>query len=107
MGAYAKLHNLDICRKLLLFVLLGLRAWGQQIAGAIVGHVVDSTGVAVVRTIRSDEDGSYIASFLPLGRYAVEVEAPGFKRYTQSGIELYLSQKLTVSLRHEVGDLAQ
>ena len=122
MGAYAERHNLGMCRTLLLFVLIGLSAWGQEITGAILGNVVDSTGVAVagatvrvrstergavVRTIRSDEGGGYVATLLPIGLYAVEVEAPGFKRYTQSGIELHVAEKLTVSVRLEVGELAQ
>jgi hypothetical protein len=44
---------------------------------------------------------------LPTGHYSVAVEAKGFKKFVQKDIQLNVSDKLTVSARLEVGDIAQ
>lgn len=109
--------------RLLALVFIGFSSlFAQEVTGSIVGRVLDAAGApvpsatvrvrstergAVVRTLSSDTDGAFVATLLPIGFYAIEVEASGFKRLTQSGIELHVGEKLTFSLRLEVGDLAQ
>lgn len=105
-----------------LFILSVFSLTAQEVTGSIVGQVTDSAGSpvpsatvrvrstergAVIRTLNSDAEGAYVATLLPIGFYAIEVEAPGFKRYTQSGIELHVAEKLTIGIRLEIGDLAQ
>ncbi len=122
MGADPARHNLAMRFLFLLLTLFATALTAQEVTGSIVGTVLDSVGSpvagatlrvrstergAVVRTLSSDAEGSYVATLLPIGFYAVEVEAPGFKRFTQAGIELHVGEKLTVAIRLEVGDLAQ
>src|SRR6516164_6689030 len=67
---------------------------GQTLAvtGSITGAVADSTGAAVpealvtarnedtlaVRTTKTDQDGRFYFSTLPIGSYTLRVEKPGF-----------------------------
>src|SRR5207245_7140866 len=75
----------------------------QQITGSIVGTVTDSSGAIIsgalvtttntdknvdVRTVTTNQNGYYVVTFLPIGHYAVRVEAKGFKTYTRTGITL-------------------
>src|SRR6185436_16445830 len=70
--------------------------------GAITGSVTDPSGAAVAgakvtatslstalsRSTSSAVDGGYILPLLPVGMYSVSVEAAGFKRVEQRGIEV-------------------
>ena len=80
----------------------------QTVTGTLRGTIVDSTGAVVpdahltaknketglVRTVSSNGEGTYLISFLPLGRYDVTVEGKGFQRITKTDvlIELYLTR---------------
>ena len=44
------------------------------------------TGINTV--LKTNTDGIYSAIDLPIGKYNVTVEHPGFKKYTQAGITL-------------------
>ena len=90
----------------------------QEITGSIVGTVRDATGAnvpnatvtitdtdkkAVVRTVNTDEDGSYSAPQLPVGNYEVMVEAPNFKKYLETRIKLDVNQRRTIDVALEAG----
>src|SRR5450755_4315578 len=75
----------------------------QDISATIQGVVLDSSGKSVpnakvsviltdrnqtIRTITTDDNGSYSAPLIPIGTYQVKVEATGFKTFDQSGIIL-------------------
>src|SRR6266851_2493089 len=114
-----------------LFVLLlvaGLSAgmcgivWAQEVTGSIVGTVTDSKGGVVpnakvtitntdrqivVRTLTTDDHGQYAAPLLPVGHYSVTVEIAGFKKVTQSGFVLNVSDKLAVNFTLEVGSVSE
>jgi outer membrane receptor protein involved in Fe transport len=94
----------------------------QETTGMIVGTVKDSTGAvvpnatvtitntdrnAVIRTITTDQAGNYSAPLLPIGHYAIAVEAKGFKKVVRSNIELNISDRLGQNFQLEVGDTAQ
>jgi hypothetical protein len=94
----------------------------QVVTGAIVGAVKDTSGGVVpgatiiitnldqnvvVRTLKSDAQGGYSATLLPVGRYAVTVEAANFKKTTDTGIVLDVDETLTVNLTLEVGAATQ
>ena len=98
----------------------GLRA--QEITGSIVGSVLDASGAgvpgalitftntdrnAVVRTTTSAGNGEYTAPLLPIGHYAIAVEAKGFKKSIQQGIELNVNDRLTINLNLEVGQVQE
>jgi hypothetical protein len=109
-------------RFLISLLILGSLTNAQEVTGSILGNVQDpaGSGVAgaivrvrslergsVVRTLTTDSEGAYVATLLPIGFYAVEVEAKGFKRFVQSNIELHVAEKLTLNPRMEIGDVAQ
>ncbi|MBV8828203.1 MAG: carboxypeptidase regulatory-like domain-containing protein, partial [Acidobacteriaceae bacterium] len=87
----------------------------------IAGSVQDSSGGAVVdakiiatqtstgfaRATTSGSDGGYMLGNLPIGPYQLEVSAPGFKSYSQRGIELQVNTNPTINVVLEVGALSQ
>src|SRR4051794_7135079 len=79
----------------LLFVALaGHGALAQTVVGRISGTVKDPSGAVVAgasvavtnaatnleRTVKTDEDGFYTVTNLPVGTYTVSVEQAGFKK---------------------------
>ncbi len=93
----------------------------SQISASISGRVEDSSGAAVpgttvyvtnvetgaARTISSDEAGNFRALSLPIGRYALKAEKPGFKAVVKSGISLAVGQDALVNLTLEVGQVQE
>ncbi|MGH9730015.1 MAG: carboxypeptidase regulatory-like domain-containing protein, partial [Candidatus Acidiferrales bacterium] len=115
-------------RKLMMWVVVGMllgfggAAIAQQVTGNISGTVKDSSGAVVpnatvtitdtdrnqiVRTVKTDENGAYVAPLLPLGHFSVSAEADQFKKSSVTGIELHVNDKLTVNLTLEVGSTSQ
>ncbi|MBS1867805.1 MAG: carboxypeptidase regulatory-like domain-containing protein, partial [Acidobacteria bacterium] len=60
---------------------------GGVVAGATV-TVVNTERNVTVRTLKTGADGSYIAPYLPVGKYEVVVQASGFNKYIGTGITL-------------------
>jgi outer membrane receptor protein involved in Fe transport len=91
---------------LALFTLLGVSVNAQTVTGTVQGVVSDSKGAVIpgaevtvrnvetgqTRTLKTNADGYYVATFLPLGRYNVSAAASGFTAVTQEGIEITLNQ---------------
>jgi carboxypeptidase family protein/TonB-dependent receptor-like protein len=101
---------------------LAITAFGQEITGSIVGTVKDASGAgvpgatvtvtntdrnAVVRTETTDSHGDFSATLLDVGHYSVSAEAKGFKKVTVKDIQLNVSDKLTINLPLEIGDVQQ
>ena len=107
----------------LLTVLLSASAFGQSQAanGTIEGTVTDTSsgvlpGVTVTitnietgaeRSVTTNADGRYRALLLPLGRYRVVAELPGFKKFDQSGIVLQAGQIDVINVTLEVGAVSE
>ncbi|HEY3835281.1 MAG TPA: carboxypeptidase regulatory-like domain-containing protein [Bryobacteraceae bacterium] len=103
----------------LFFFLAGTSlVWGQDASGTIGGMVLDPSNSAVpnakvtltdvnrsqvVRTVTTNASGNYAATFLPVGTYAVKVEAPGFKTEEQTQIVLNSSDDLKINIKLQVG----
>jgi hypothetical protein len=113
---YHKLMCLVLVPVLLSVCLVPVKA--QDITGSISGIVKDGNGGLIAgatvlvkdidknitaRTVTTDSDGSYTAPLLPIGRYSVTIEATGFKRHTETGIELNVNDRLSVDITLEVG----
>lgn len=107
---------------ILLFLRGGVPASGQAVASAqITGIVTDSSGATIpnaqvkvtqtntglVRTTVSGPAGTYLLANLPVGAYELEVNAPGFRRYLQSGIELHVANKVQINVTLQIGSLSQ
>ncbi|HWF47198.1 MAG TPA: TonB-dependent receptor [Bryobacteraceae bacterium] len=97
-------------------------AFGQAVEVASVsGVVTDPTGTAVpnatviitetdkhvVHTATSDATGHYVFNDLPVGPYRLEVKAPGFKNYVQSGIELQVGANATSNVTMQLGNVSE
>ena len=90
---------------------------GQEFRGSISGRVTDPRGAALSgaritvtnvemntsTTVTSDERGNYSVSYLAPGKHSVAVEAQGFKKLRNEGIEVRVSDKLTLDMTLEVG----
>jgi hypothetical protein len=103
----------------LLMYLLFVASGNAQvdIGGKITGVVEDASGAAIVgarvklqgqalmapRSSATQADGSYLFDFVPVGRYEVVVEAPGFKTFEQKNVEVSSGFVATISPRLEVG----
>jgi hypothetical protein len=90
----------------------------QEITGQIRGTVKDASGAVVqnalvevintdtkqiIRRLHASRDGDYVAPLLPVGHYAVNVEAPGFRKFVKSGIALNVGDQLTADATLQLG----
>src|ERR1041385_9455047 len=85
-----------------LLALLASPIHSQGTTGTIYGSVVDSSGAVVAgakitatniatnvtRATSSGTDGNFTLPFMPVGTYRVDVDAPGFKKFEQTGLVL-------------------
>jgi outer membrane receptor protein involved in Fe transport len=97
-----------ICAALLLFPAM---TFAQTVTGTMQGTVSDAKGAVVSgaqviirntetgqeRTLQTNSEGAYIASFLPLGRYTVTASSAGFNKIAQENIEITLNQTRVVN----------
>ncbi len=95
-------------------------AWGQATT-SIRGTVTDPSNAAMPnatvtltntdtnlqRTATTDQEGSYVFSQVPPGHYSVLVEAAGFSKYSQKGIELLVNSPATLNISMKVGAATQ
>lgn len=94
---------------------------GSGTFGTILGTVKDETGAVlpkvtvtvtnertgIGRTAATNEEGSFqIPALLP-GAYRVELEASGFKKYQQAGVDLRVNESVRVDVTMQVGELTQ
>ena len=98
-------------------------AYAQSTAanGAIEGTITDSSGgvlpgVTVTitnvetgtdRTVITNEKGLYRAPLLPLGKYRVDAELQGFKKFEQTDIILSVGQTAVVNATLAVGTVSE
>ena len=104
--------------KLLLAIVLACAcATAQQITGSIRGSISDPSGAVVqkatvtardietglIRSTTSDNSGNFLLLELPVGHYQLEVNATGFQKYQQAGINLNVNETANVPVRLAVG----
>ncbi len=78
---------------------------GAAIAGATV--TATNTGTGIAQTQRTNGQGFYSFQSLPLGKYTVEVQQPGFKVYRQTDITLDVNSALMVDATLQVGQTTE
>ncbi|MBS1856049.1 MAG: carboxypeptidase regulatory-like domain-containing protein [Acidobacteria bacterium] len=96
--------------------------FGQDISGTIGGTILDQNSATVpnakvtvtntdrnqvVRTITTDATGTYAAPLIPVGTYAVKVEAAGFKTENRTGITLNVNDDLKINFTLQVGTVTE
>src|SRR5258708_1529233 len=64
---------------------------------------ITQTDTGFVRTVVTNDSGSYRADFLPIGPYRVTVEANGFKKLDREGITLTVTEEAHLDLAMTVG----
>jgi hypothetical protein len=95
---------------------LAATAWGA-VGGSISGTVKDPSGSVVpnatvivqeintglISRTQTGDKGYYTLPVLPIGRYDLEVQAPGFRAYRRRGIVLDTNAALKIDASLEVG----
>jgi hypothetical protein len=80
-------------------------------SGAVVsGATVDVTNTdrnTVIRNVKTDSSGTYVAAYLPVGHYKVVVHSQGFKDAETDNIVLNVHDRLTIDEKLEVGSSSQ
>ena len=114
--------NLALAIAAIVILAASTSAFGQQITGDIRGIVTDPLGAvvtgatvqikntdqnAVLRTLKSGNDGSYVGTYLPVGNYEVTVAAPGFRSVTVSKIVLNVNDRRVLDVVLKVGSSDQ
>jgi hypothetical protein len=69
--------------------------------------IATNTGTGVATRVKTNEVGLYFISFLQPGSYSLTASAPGFKRYSRTGIVIETSQVLELNIALELGALAE
>lgn len=101
-------------------VLLAGAMFGQQLATATLhGNVLDPQGAVLPgaqvtltnldrnqdRVTRTDEQGYFSFPLLPVGRYRLRVQAPGFKTYEEGGIVLQVNEVRRMDVQLQLGEV--
>ena len=106
-------------KRVVLFILVfvGAYACAQEFRGSLTGQVTDPTGAAIpgaqvivtsaatgttAHTVTGPQ-GFYNVPFLAPGEYQISVNASGFKKYMQTGINVLTAQTMTVNVTMAVG----
>jgi len=106
---------------LLPVVLAGGLLCAADVTGSLNGVVKDATGspapqVEVVATntgtnasyhATTDDAGQYFVRDLPVGRYELTAEHPGFKKFVAKDLQVQVNDALRVDVALEVGNLTQ
>jgi hypothetical protein len=78
---------------------------GAAIAGATVRLI--NEGTSVVFTANTSVSGAYLFEAVQSGRYTVEVEAAGFRKFASTANQVSIGQPTTVNVTLEVGQLTE
>jgi len=99
----------------------GAAAWSQEFRAALVGRVTDPSGAPVpgasVAVTQLDtnvlyraattETGDYTLPLLPPGRYRLEVDRTGFRKFVRDGLSLRIQDRVRVDVALELGAIAE
>jgi hypothetical protein len=100
-----------------LLLLLG-RSTKAATGGSISGTVSDRSGAAIAnakvvvrdldrsaeRTVDTNDAGFYAFTFLPVGKYAIEVHCEGFRPYAVTGVVIDIGSALRIDVTLDVGE---
>lgn len=78
---------------------------GATVGAAKVTAINIQTGLT--REMVTTADGGFVFPLLPVGVYRVAVEAAGFTRYQQTGVEIAADRSATLSVRLSIGSMAE
>jgi hypothetical protein len=78
---------------------------GGLVPNAQVTLINDATGLREAAS--TDDGGRYNFTQLAVGNYRIEVSKPGFKKETQTGVNLVAEQVYTADIRLEIGNVSE
>ena len=78
---------------------------GATIPGAQV--TATNTGTNLASSAQTNRQGLYVIQLLPVGVYEVQVVAPGFKRFFQSGLVLDINRSARLDVTLDVGGVTE
>ena len=95
--------------------------FAQDVTARIDGQVLDPAGAVVtkatvtltntrtgeVRTVESDDNGSYTLTQIQPGAYDLSVKAQGFKEYLSKSLELSVGDRKTINIPLETGAVSE
>ncbi|HUA21791.1 MAG TPA: TonB-dependent receptor [Bryobacteraceae bacterium] len=104
-----------------LFLICTLSAFGQGAGGTITGTVTDPTGAVVpnasiqvtntatgaIYKIGTSNTGNYTLANVPVGTYALTVDAQGFKKFERPNLLVQVAETIRVDAVLEVGSSAE
>ena len=79
-------------------------------AGAVVTQAtvtLTNTNTGEVRTVQSDDNGSYTFTLIQPGTYDLSVKAGGFKEYLSKGLQLSVNDRKTINVPLETGAVTE
>ena len=79
-------------------------------SGAVLPGVevsLTQTNTGLVRTVVTNETGSYAMPNLPVGPYKLEASLPGFRTYVQTGIVLQVNANPVINIVMDVGQVSE
>jgi len=93
----------------------------QTVSGTLAGTVADSTGAAVpgvevtakneetlaVRVTQTNEQGYYLFSFAPIGRYEITVSLKGFQTIVKKGVQVDLNRTTSADFAMNPAQVAE
>src|SRR5262245_54878342 len=87
---------------------LGVRVIDSQV-GVIGGVQIQlrNQATGAVRSAATDENGGYIFSLIPPGRYDIEVAAAGFRTFRITGLRVDVAVPAHLDVRLEVGGVTE
>jgi hypothetical protein len=108
-------------RRLAVLLLASFPAWSQATSGSVTGIVTDKSGAVVagaaititnrdtgvVFRTQANDVGVYAAPALIAGRYIVDIEFAGFKKFQMRNLVLETGQKLRPDAALDVGDISE
>jgi Carboxypeptidase regulatory-like domain len=123
-SAAAGMRRIELLKTLCLIgviVLLSLRCSAQATSAELSGTVQDASGAVVpgaqvtanniatniAHSTHSGKNGEYVLTQLPPGDYTVTVDAPGFSKLVQSGLNLQVNQQARLDLTLKIGQQSE
>src|SRR5215471_17017065 len=79
-------------------------------SGAVLPGVevtATQTATGLVRSVVTNETGSYVLPNLPVGPYRLDATLPGFRSFSQTGIVLQVDANPVINIALEVGQIAE
>ena len=105
----------------LALVLTSATAWAQLSTAQLSGRITDESGAVLpgvtitatqtdtglVRSVTTDENGTYVLPNLPTGPYRLEAMLQGFRTYSQTGIVLQVAATPAINVVMAIGSLEE